>query len=640
MTKKAAKIVVFLVIISLILVPLTACEGSQSPQGEQGTAGPPFTENESAIAQMVFPVPTNITEISLVEPDVVYAVADGIELTMDIYYPKQYGAKVPVVVYVHGGAFQGGDKRDGIVAGWMPEMVSRGYMVASINYRLVPQGGTFPFPVEDVKCAVRWLRGNAAKYRIDVNNIGVIGGSAGGYLVNMMGVCDASAGFDNSGGYLNQSSRVQAVVDLYGISDIAVQYETGRIEGPDGPVSQLIDNPDKFTEIATSASPINYVTPDDPPFLIIHGDKDTDVIPQQSEMLYSKLIEANVPATLVWVENGGHGFIPVGENPISPSFNEILKITADFFDRYLQAETASRTVPNYITPIQYEYSAIIEYDQTEWTYLIHISQQYDGTQPVPLVLALHPSTRDSALMANLTGFNTIADRENFIVVYPKSYNTEWDCGTRALLIQNVDETGFISYLIDNLCQIYNIDSNRIFATGMSSGGGMCYALASRLSDKIAAIASVSGAMFEDQLSEINPEEPLSVLHIHGTEDPVIPWQGGNSTDIKVFSSGTAVRVLSVPEIIKFWVDTLGCGVTPTIIQMPDNDPSDGTIVTIEEYSGGARETEVVLYAIENGGHSWPDKDNPMYESVLGKICHDFDASEIIWRFFKFHPREQ
>jgi acetyl esterase/lipase len=297
---------------------------------------PPFIEDKAAIAQMKFPRATNITEISYVEPDVVYGVAGGIELKMDIYYPKEFVAKVPVVIYVHGGAFQSGDKRDGIVAGWMPEIVSRGYMVASLNYRLVPQGGTFPYQVQDVKTAVRWLRGNAAKYRIDTTKIGIIGGSSGGYLVNMMGLCDANAGFDSSGGYLDQSSRVQAVVDLYGISDIEIQYNTGRIEGPGGPVSKFINNTNNFTQVASIASPINYVTTDDPPFLIMHGDKDTDVIPKQSEMLYDKLREANVPATLVWVKNGGHGFVQVGQDPISPSFTEILKTTADFFDKYLK----------------------------------------------------------------------------------------------------------------------------------------------------------------------------------------------------------------------------------------------------------------------------------------------------------------
>jgi acetyl esterase/lipase len=275
-------------------------------------------------------------QYGIVQPDVVYAVAGGIELKMDIYYPKQYGAKVPVVIYVHDGRFAVGDKRAPMLETMTTQLLPRGYMVVSLNYRLVPDGGIFPLPVEDVKSAVRYIRGNATKYRIDATKIGVIGGSAGGYLVNMVGLCDASAGFDNSGGYLEQSSRVQAVVDLYGITDIVMQYDTGRIEGPNGPVSTFIGNPNQFQEIAAKATPLNYVSIDDPPFLIMHGDKDTAVIPKQSEMLYNKLLAANVPATLVWVKNAGHSFGQVGQDPISPSLSEIANMIADFFDKYLK----------------------------------------------------------------------------------------------------------------------------------------------------------------------------------------------------------------------------------------------------------------------------------------------------------------
>jgi acetyl esterase/lipase len=299
-------------------------------------SGPPFTEDETAIAQLKPPISSKMRQYGIVQPDVVYGVAGGVELKMDIYYPKQYGAKVPVVIYVHGGAFRAGDKRDMTLETMTTQLLARGYMVVSLNYRLVPQGGTFPFQVEDVKSAVRYIRGNAAKYQIDTTKIGVIGGSSGGYLVNMMGLCDSSAGFDNSGDYLNQSSRVQAVVDLFGVTDIVMQDDTGRIEGHNGPVSSFIGNTSQFQEIAVRATPLNYVSMDDPPFLIMHGDKDTDVIPKQSEMLYNKLVEAGVPATLVWIKNGGHSFVQVGKDPISPGWSEITNMIADFFDKYLK----------------------------------------------------------------------------------------------------------------------------------------------------------------------------------------------------------------------------------------------------------------------------------------------------------------
>jgi acetyl esterase/lipase len=229
-----------------------------------------------------------------------------------------------------GGAFSLGDKSEIASSPMIAHWLSRGYLVASINYRLAPEY-TFPAQVEDVKCAVRFLRENALKYGINPDKIGACGVSAGGYLVGMMGLCDAGAAFDNSGGYLNQSSRLQAVVDLYGPSDFTLQFD-----GPNGAHSKFLGGADKFYEIAPKANTINYVSSDDPPFLIMHGDKDTTVIPQQSEVLYNKLVAAKVPATLVWVKNAGHGFVPVGQEPVTPTAIERNTIIADFFDKYLK----------------------------------------------------------------------------------------------------------------------------------------------------------------------------------------------------------------------------------------------------------------------------------------------------------------
>jgi dipeptidyl aminopeptidase/acylaminoacyl peptidase len=135
---------------------------------------------------------------------------------------------------------------------------------------------------------------------------------------------------------LNRSSKVQAVADLYGISDIVFQYEQSKAEGPNGPTSKFIGGADKFYEIAPKANPINYVSSDDPPFLIMHGDKDVDVIPAQSETLYNKLVAAKVPATLVWVRNAQHGFHFSGKEPVTPAEMERNTMIADFFDKYLK----------------------------------------------------------------------------------------------------------------------------------------------------------------------------------------------------------------------------------------------------------------------------------------------------------------
>jgi acetyl esterase/lipase len=265
-----------------------------------------------------------------VDRDITYGVADGVALKMDIYYPEAADGPMPAVLYVHGGGWTKGDKRIGAGATEIPELVSRGYLVAAINYRLAPQY-QFPAQIEDVKCAVRFLRANAATYGIDPKHIGAWGGSAGGHLVALLGVTDTSAGFEGSGGYADQSSHVQAVVDMFGPTDLSAIFQGAGTRL----MEQVFGTADKNSDMVKRASPITWVSSDDPPFLILHGEKDTLVPPSQSKILYDRLVAAGVPATLVIVENAGHGFQPSG-GTIDPSRIEITKMVVDFFDQYLK----------------------------------------------------------------------------------------------------------------------------------------------------------------------------------------------------------------------------------------------------------------------------------------------------------------
>jgi GH35 family endo-1,4-beta-xylanase/acetyl esterase/lipase len=294
------------------------------------------TPTSTAIKDIPFKTnPPFLTQYGTIDPDVIYGNVGGVDLRMDIWQPKQPASKKPVIVYIHGGGFGFGDKSETAVSTMAAHWLGRGYLVASINYRLTPDF-IFPSQIEDAKTAIRFLRANAAKYGINPDKIGVCGGSAGGYLVNMLGLCDSSAGFDNSGGYLNQSSRVQAVVDLFGIGDIVYQYEKSSYEGSNGPVSKFAGGADKFYQIASKANPLTYVSQDDPPFLIMHGDKDVEVLPYESQELYDKLVSAKVPTTLVWVKNAEHGFAAVGQAAQTPDMLERNTMIADFFDKYLK----------------------------------------------------------------------------------------------------------------------------------------------------------------------------------------------------------------------------------------------------------------------------------------------------------------
>ncbi|MCI0476452.1 MAG: alpha/beta hydrolase fold domain-containing protein, partial [Anaerolineales bacterium] len=262
--------------------------------------------------------------------DVTYCTPDGIPQKMNLFYPKQLSDKpMPIAVYIHGGGWTAGDKGSGAGSADMQGLLARGYIVASLDYRLAPQY-KWPLQITDVKCAIRHLRANAATYQIDLNRIGVWGGSAGGHLVAMLGTTDKSAGFD-VGEYLDQSSRVQAVVDLFGPADLPVML-SGRAMVVGQTVFGATSRDDP---ILVKASPVTYITPDDPPFLILQGDKDTTVPLEQSQILYDKLKAGGVTATLVIVKNAGHSFTPSG-GAISPSRAELTKMIADFFDKFLK----------------------------------------------------------------------------------------------------------------------------------------------------------------------------------------------------------------------------------------------------------------------------------------------------------------
>ncbi len=263
------------------------------------------------------------------ERDVTYCTIDGVDLKLDLYYPEAARGALPVAMYVHGGGWRSGDKSGGAGFQDVPELLRRGYLVASINYRLAPQY-RFPAQIQDVKCAVRSLRAHAAAWGLDPERIGAWGSSAGGHLVSLLGTADASAGWD-VGPFLDQSSRVSAVANLFGPTDLTQTFEganprlLGTVFGASLPTDRIV----------AEASPVSWVSADDPPFLFLHGERDTLVPPEQSEILHEALLAAGVPAELVIVANAGHGFKPEG-GPVRPSRAELTRTLADFFDAHVR----------------------------------------------------------------------------------------------------------------------------------------------------------------------------------------------------------------------------------------------------------------------------------------------------------------
>lgn len=272
-----------------------------------------------------------ITDLIKVDKDVIYCTCD-IPLTMDLYYPSHTDKPLPTIVYVHGGGWYSGDKETGTGKYDIAPLVKNGYLVAAINYRLAPRY-KFPAQIEDVKCAVRFLRANADKYNIDINNIGAFGDSAGGHLVSLLGVTADSSVFGKCEVNSEQSDSVQAVVDIYGPADLTTNFEVYNSLF----LETVFNTTEPDAEILEKGSPVSYVSDDAPPFLIIHGDKDDIVSPEQSQTLYNQLLSASVPASLLVVQNCGHVFAPTG-GPIYPTRAEITDRIINFFDQYLKHE--------------------------------------------------------------------------------------------------------------------------------------------------------------------------------------------------------------------------------------------------------------------------------------------------------------
>ncbi|MCE5347254.1 MAG: hypothetical protein LLG13_13340 [Bacteroidales bacterium] len=285
-----------------------------------------------------------------------------------------------------------------------------------------------------------------------------------------------------------------------------------------------------------------------------------------------------------------------------------------------------------------------KHDSLRRTFKIHLPSINYKSVRLPLVIVLHGRGGNGASMILITrkGFNKLADKDGFIVVYPDGIELNWNDGRmdqeandRAHR-ENIDDVGFISALIDFMIKNYNTDPKRVYITGLSNGAIMSYRLACELSQKIAAIAPVDGNIPVSLFNECFPSGSVSVLAINNINDPLVPFEGG-----EIYTSTRRLKlgkVLSADESIEFWVNRDKCSITPVVTEEPDRDPGDGTRVTKKQYINQIDGTEVVLYAIDGGGHTWPGGFQYEPSVIIGKTCRDIDANEVIWSFFKRHNR--
>lgn len=265
------------------------------------------------------------------EKKITYRSVDGEELQLDLARPDGQGP-YPAIVLIHGGGWRGGNR--GAYRKEIEEAARRGYVAMTVSYRLTQpdeqRKAKYPFPaqVHDVKCAIRWLRANADKYRVDPDRIGVTGGSAGGHLSLMLGVADESAGLEGDGCHADESSRVQAVVNVFGPTDMLHLHKTSEGAAPIV-ASFLGGEPGEVPEAYRDASPITYVDSGDPPILTIHGTADTLVPPDQAERFNAAMEKAGADHELLLLDKQGHGFR--GE-----AAGEAQRAMYAFFDKHLK----------------------------------------------------------------------------------------------------------------------------------------------------------------------------------------------------------------------------------------------------------------------------------------------------------------
>jgi polyhydroxybutyrate depolymerase len=278
------------------------------------------------------------------------------------------------------------------------------------------------------------------------------------------------------------------------------------------------------------------------------------------------------------------------------------------------------------------------------TFKVHIPPSTGDKAKLPLMLALHGrgATGESMILITKKGFNELADSEGFIVVYPDAVELNWNDGRsdeeakdRAHR-ENIDDVGFISALMDLMINDYNADPGRVYITGISNGAIMAYRVACELSAKIAAIAPVDGNMPYMLIKKCHQTSPVSVLAINNVNDPVVPFEGGV---IYSHFRKKLGKVLSTEDSLTFWVKRNNCLPDPDVNELDDRDPSDGTRVYVKHYTGGSEDTEVILYAVEGGGHTWPGGFQYLPVRIIGRTSREINANEIIWFFFKKHSKQ-
>jgi polyhydroxybutyrate depolymerase len=260
----------------------------------------------------------------------------------------------------------------------------------------------------------------------------------------------------------------------------------------------------------------------------------------------------------------------------------------------------------------------VSFGGAERSYLVHAGASAPGGGKRALLLVLHGAGGNAPSIERRVGgtFDGIADHEGVVVVYPEAVGDGWNDGWQSS--RTADDVGFLAGLIDAVSKAYDVDPKRVYAAGMSNGASMAYRLACER-EGLAAIATVAGGMADAVAAHCKDGRAVSVLAMHGTEDPIVPL-------------GDKLR-----GNVAQWAARDACAGTPDVSYAPDIDEHDGARARIERYPGCKDGSGVTFYQIDGGGHTWPGSEALRPVSQVGSTCRDFDAGAVIWEFFRAHP---
>ncbi len=258
-------------------------------------------------------------------------------------------------------------------------------------------------------------------------------------------------------------------------------------------------------------------------------------------------------------------------------------------------------------------------------FVTYIPSITDTSYKMPVVVSLHGRLGTGEGMMGFADFRTIAQLEKFIIVCPSGINRSWNDGRPTpAQKKEINDVKFIDQLITYILNTYHGDASRVYVTGMSNGGFMSSRLACELNSRIAAIAVVGASM--DKNMAYHPNKPIPIMYIQGTNDPLVPFEGGTM-------KGAGGEIYGHEDILKLWAATDHCDNTPVITHLP-LIVHDGTSIIKEEYNNPATGVKVIGYTVTNGGHTWPGGTQYLPKFLIGSISHNMNACQVIWEFFK------